>query len=73
MTVCLSSDPPEPKLPATPPPPPPTLEQAAPASAAPKVGEDLKKQAAGTKQYRTSLSIGTASQTNNNTGLGINA
>lgn len=72
--MCMGgSKAPPPVVPATPPPPPPVLEQEAPADAAPKVSEDLRKQADGTKKYRTSLSIGTASQVNNNTGLGINA
>lgn len=72
--MCMGgSKAPPPVVPATPPPPPPVLEQAAPDVSSAKVSEDLKKQASGTKQYRTSLSIGTASPTNNNTGLGINA
>lgn len=69
--MCFSKAP-EPKTPATPPPPPPTLDQAAPEVAAPNQSEELKNRALGTKQYRSSLSIGTTSQTNNNTGLGIN-
>lgn len=64
---------PPPVVPATPPPPPPVLEQSAPEGAGAKVSDNLKKTAQGTKQYRTSLSIGSASQTNNNTGLGINS
>lgn len=71
--MCMGGDPPPPTLPPTPPPPPPVLEQAAPDSAAPKTSETLRNKAAGTKQYRTGLSIGTSSQSNNNMGLGINS
>lgn len=72
--MCMGgSKAPPPVTPATPPPPPPVLEQAAPEQATKTVSEDLQNQAMGTKKYRTSLSIGTTSQTNNNKGLGINA
>ena len=71
--MCMGQDAPEPKLPPTPPPPPPVLEQAAPDVAAPKASDTLKNKAQGTKQYRSSLSIGTASQSTNNMGLGINS
>lgn len=72
--MCMGGgSPPPPSIPPTPPPPPPVLEQPAPESAAKKVGEEMNNRTLGTKQYRTSLAIGTASQTNNNAGLGINA
>lgn len=71
--MCLGSDPPPPVVPPTPPPPPPTLEQAAPETSSVKQSTELKNRAAGTKQYRTSLSIGGDTSTGTNTGLGINA
>lgn len=69
--MCFGNDAPPPQVPATPPPPPPVLEQSAPEVAAPKASGELKAKASGTKQYRSSLSIGTSSQSNNNMGLGI--
>jgi hypothetical protein len=64
---------PAPVTPPAPPPPPPVLEQSAPQSAAPTVAEQNKNKASGTKQYRTSLSIGGTDGATNNTGLGINS
>lgn len=66
--MCLN-DAPEPKPPATPPPPPPVLEQEAPKSTAPKVGDELTRRAEGTKKYRSPLSI--TSGSTDNTGLSI--
>ncbi len=60
--------------PAAPPPPPPTLDQSAPEVAAPKTADSLNRRAMGTKQYRSSLSIGAPTSSNtvsNNSGLGI--
>lgn len=73
MCIGGGGDAPPPVTPASPPPPPPVLDQAAPEVAAPTASEQNKNKAQGTKQYRTSLSIGTAASANNNTGLGINS
>jgi hypothetical protein len=61
---------PAPITPAAPPPPPPTLDQAAPTVSAPTAAEAQKNKSMGTKQYRSPLSIGSATSASN-TGLGI--
>jgi hypothetical protein len=63
------------QAPPPPPPPPPVLEQTAPKLSAPTSGEADNRNATGTKQYRTSLAIGSPivnpGMTSNNSGLGI--
>jgi hypothetical protein len=62
---------PAPIQPAAPPPPPPVLEQVAPTVSAPTATESAKNKAMGTKQYRSPLSIGSATSSATNTGVGV--
>lgn len=62
---------PPPVTPAAPPPPPPVLEQVAPVVAAPTSVQASKNKALGTKQYRSPLSIGSATSAAGSNGLGI--
>ncbi|CAB4124692.1 hypothetical protein UFOVP63_22 [uncultured Caudovirales phage] len=70
--MCFGSSPAAPAPPAPPPPPPPTLDQTAPMkAAAPSTSDNLNGQAAGTKQYRTSLGINDSGSGSSSSGLGI--
>lgn len=69
--MCFGQSAPEPIRPATPPPPPPVLEQVAPTVSAPTQAEAQNNKALGTKQYRSTLSIGSAATSASNTGVGV--